>query len=217
MPHRRQTKDEYGNDIVEIALDGTDLGALEKIVQRHRKRAGLEPLPKEDIQALFADAQRSMRTLEQPDVLYSGEMDIFHYQRAICKIAYELACIWLGDSYLDDPIAQPLREFILEGKDVAIPGAIQLNGITPPLNLWQSEPEAHIAVALHQDGNIAIGIRVFDCMSGIVFVTSGERSYPSLKDGCFLLMDLIGTASRDSTLTDEVIRISRLSRSAAVR
>jgi hypothetical protein len=216
MSHRRQTKDEDGNDIVEIALDGSDLGALEKIVQRHRKRAGLEPLPREDIQALFADARRNTRTL-QPEVIYSGEMDIFHYQRAICKIAYELACIWLGDVYLDDPIAKALRDFILKGTEAAIPRAIQLNGLTPPLGLWRSEPKAHIAVALHKDGNIAIGVRVFDCMSGIVLVTSGSRSYPNLKDGRFLLMDLVGSASRTSALTDEIFRISRLSRAAAVR
>jgi hypothetical protein len=214
MPHRRQIKNDDGTERIEIALDETDIGALETIVQRHRKREGLEPLPQEDIQALVADAQRSMRTLYQPEVVYSAEMDIFHYQRAICKIAYELACIWIGDGYLDDPVAQSLREFILEGNEVAIPGAIQLNGTTPPLNLWQSEPKAHIAVGLRQNGNVAIGVRVFDCMSGVVFVTSGERAYPDLKDGRFLLMDLIGNASRSSTLDEEIIRISRLSRAA---
>jgi hypothetical protein len=214
LPHKRQTKDENGNDIVEIALDGSDLGALEKIVQRHRKRAGLEPLPQEGIQALIADGQRNMRTIEQPEVLYSGEMDVFHYQRAICKIAYELACIWIGDEYIDDPVAKELRDFILKGTEVAIPGDIRLNGTTQPLELWQGEPNAHIAVALCQDGNVAIAVRVFDRISGIIFVTSRERSYPNLKDGRFLLMDLIGGASRSSTLTDEVIRISRSSRSA---
>jgi hypothetical protein len=38
MPHRRQMKNEDGTESVEIALDETDIGALEKIVQRHRKK-----------------------------------------------------------------------------------------------------------------------------------------------------------------------------------
>ena len=215
MYHKRLTKNEDGTESVQITLDESDLGALEKIVQRHRKSAGLDPLPDEELQVLVADAQRNMRTLHQPEVVYSNKIDTFHYQRAICKIAYELACIWLGDGYLNDTSAQPIRDFIHKGKEGAIPGRIQLGGNMPPLSLWQSEPKAHVALAMQQGESIAIGVRVFDAVSGVMIVTNSARSYPNLKDGRFLFMDLVGTASRNSTLTDEIIRISNLSRAAA--
>jgi hypothetical protein len=212
MYHKRLTKNEDGTESVQITLDESDLGALEKIVQRHRKSAGLDPLSDEELQALVADAQRNMLTLREPEVVYSNKIDTFHYQRAICKIAYELARIWLGDAYLDDPGAQPIRDFILKGKEGEIPGKIQLVGNMPPLSLWQSEPKAHIALALQQDDSIGIGVRVFDAVSGVVILTNGARSYPNLKEGRFVLIDLVGNASRNSTLTDEALRVTRRSR-----
>jgi hypothetical protein len=212
MYHKRLTKNEDGTESVQITLDESDIGALEKIVQRHRKSAGLDPLSDEEIQALVVDAQRNMRTLHQPEVVYSSKIDTFHYQRAICKISYELACLWLGDTYLNDPAAQPIRDFILKGEEGQIPGRIQLGGNMPPLSLWQNEPKAHVALAMQQSDSIAIGVRVFDAVSGVVIVTNDARSYPDLKDGRFLLMDLIGNASRNSTFTDEALRITRRSR-----
>jgi hypothetical protein len=214
MPHKRQAKDEDGTESVQITLDESDIGALEKIVQRHRKRAGLDPLPDEDIAALVADAQRNMRALEQQEVLYSGEIDIFHVQRAVCKIAYELACIWLGDAYLNDLIAQPLRDFILKGTEGEVSRAIRLDGGIPSMPLWQSEPKAHIALAVQQGSSIAIWVRVFDAVSGVILITNAAPVYASVKDGRFLLIDLCGNASRTSTLTDEFLR-TRRSRDAA--
>jgi HNH endonuclease len=215
MYHANRTNNDDGAEDVQITVDESDIGSLEKIVQRERKRAGREPLPDEEIQVLIASARQNMRTLEQPEVLYSVKVDTFHFQRAVCKIAYELACIWFGDAYLNDPAAQPIRDFILKGKEGALPGGIQLGGNMPPLSLWQSEPKAHVALALQQGDSIAIGVRVFDAVSGVVIVTNGARSYPNLKDGRFVLIDLVGNASRNSTLTDEALRLTRQSRDAA--
>jgi HNH endonuclease len=215
MYHESRTESEDGTEQRQVTLDESDIGALEKIVQRHRKNAGLQPLPEEEIQALIADARRNMRTLEQPEVVYAVKVDAFHFQRAVCKISYELACIWLGDAYLNDPAAEPIRNFILTGKEAEIPGKIQLGGNMPPLSLWQSEPKAHVGLALQQGDKIAIGVQVFDAVSGVVIVTNAARSYPNLKDGRFVLMDLVGSSSRNTTLTDEAFRATRRPRDAA--
>lgn len=155
MYHESRTESEDGTEQRQITLDESDIGALEKIVQRHRKNAGLQPLPEEEIQALIADARRNMRTLEQPEVVYAVKVDAFHFQRAVCKISYELACIWLGDAYLNDPAAEPIRKFILTGEEAEIPGKIQLGGNMPPLSLWQKEPKAHVGLALQQGDRFA--------------------------------------------------------------
>jgi hypothetical protein len=100
-------------------------------------------------------------------------------------------------------MTQPIRDFILTGKEAAIHGKIQLGGNMPPLSLWQSEPNAHVGLALQQGDNIAIGVRIF-----------AARSYPNLRDGRFVLIDLVGSASRNTTLTDEAFRATRRSRDA---
>ena len=128
MYHARRTETEDGATSVQITLDESDIEQVRTIVQRERRRAGMDPMPESEIQDLFAKIRQNTHTLEQPQVRYDVKVDIFHYQRAVCKIIYELACIWLGDSYLDDPVAQQFRDIVLLGKEEAIAGRIQLDG-----------------------------------------------------------------------------------------
>jgi HNH endonuclease len=212
MYHARRTHQEDGASRVEITLDASDIERVRTIVQRERQRAGMDPMPESEIETLFAAIRQNIHTLEQPEVAYRLELDIFHYKRAVCKIVYELACMWLGDSYLDDPFAEMFRNSILKGKLEKIPGRIELSGDVPPLTLWRAAPNAHIALAHQQGVNIAIGVRVFDSISGALMVTNDARKYPSLKDGRFVLIGLSGGGSRSRTLVEEIICLSQSTR-----
>ena len=209
MYHARRTETEDGATSVQITLDESDIEQVRTIVQRERRRAGMDPMPESEIQDLFAKIRQNTHTLEQPQVRYDVKVDIFHYQRAVCKIIYELACIWLGDSYLDDPVAQQFRDIVLLGKEEAIAGRIQLDGNVPPLDLWRDEPKAHVAFGQRQGGGFLIAVRIFNTISGVVMVTKNAGIYPVSNQGCFLLMDLIGSSSRSGTFADELLRISR--------
>jgi hypothetical protein len=118
-----------------------------------------------------------------------------------------LACLWLGDAYLDDPVAERLRSFILSGTEQKIEGAI-LFGVAPPLALWKSESKAHVAIGSQQGEAFWIAVRVFDSVSGVVCVTNAASKYSSLTEGRFLLIDLAAGTSRSSTLNEELIRLS---------
>lgn len=209
MHHSTRTKLEDGAEAVRITLDESDIGQLGKIVQRERKRAGQEPLPESEIEALVTAAKQQIGTIEQPSVLYKLKIDTYNYQRGICKIIYELACIWLGDAYLDDPVAKLFRNVILSGTEEEIAGQIRLSGNERPLSLWQSEPRAHVTVGSQQGEDFRIAVRIFDAASGILRVTSTASKYGALTSGRFLLIDLTGASSRSGSLNDELMRMVR--------
>ena len=113
MYHSTRTKLDDGTEAVQITLDESEIGEVGKILQRERRRAGQEPLPDHEIEAYVAVIRQQIRTIEQPEVLYSFRIDTFNFQRGICKVVYELACFWLGDAFLDDPVAKMFRNNIL--------------------------------------------------------------------------------------------------------
>jgi HNH endonuclease len=206
--HSTRTKRDDGSETVEITLDASQIGEVEKIIQRERKRAGLDPAPDHEIEAYVAAVRQQIRTIEQPSVLYSFRIDTYDFRRGICKIIYELACLWLGDAYLDDPVAQMLRNVILSGTEEKIVGQILFDGAVPCLSLWKGEPKAHIAFGRQQGEAFIIAVRIFDAASGVLCVTNTASIYPSITDGRFLLIDLTGGSSRNCSLEDEVIRMT---------
>ena len=214
MYHARRTEAEDGTSSVEITLDASDIEQVRTIVQRERRRAGQDPMPENEVQALFAAIRQNMRTLEQPEVLYNLKVDNFHFQRAVCKIAYELACLWLGDEYLGDPVAAQLRNVILKGEEKAISGRIELGDALLPLSIWRNEPNAHLAWGQQQGDTFIIAVRVFNAVSAILTVTKNVSAYPFPTQGQFLLMDLTDARSRRGTFAGELLRIVQDSRSA---
>jgi hypothetical protein len=196
-----------GSEAVQIALDISQIGELEKIAQRHRKRAGMEPYSEKEIQALMASAREDTRTIEQPEVTYAVQMDSWEYHRGICKIIYELAWLWLGDGYLGDPIAEKLRAFILSGDEQMIAGRICMNTVELPLSLWNGERKAHVAMGIQKGDAFLVAVRVFDFVSGVVGVTNNLGKYLRVPGGRFQLFDLSGAQSRNSTFEEEVSRM----------
>lgn len=95
----------------QITVDLTDKDQIPKIIQRERKRHGLSPLSDEQ---LAIEAQNfTVKTIEQPLVQMTIQASFAYLQHAILKIAYELAFLWLGETYLDDPLAVKLRAAIM--------------------------------------------------------------------------------------------------------
>jgi hypothetical protein len=209
MYHAHRTQTEDGATSVQITLDASDIEQVRTIVQRERRRAGLDPMPESEIQALFAAIRQNIHTIDQPEVIYNLKVDTFHYQRAVCKIIYELACMWLGDTYLNDPIAQLLRNVILQGNEEQLLGRIELGGNLPPLHHWQDEPKSHVAFGQRQGDAFLIGVRIFDAISAVLMVSQTAGIYPTSTDGCFVLIDFNGPASRSGTFAEELLRMLR--------
>jgi HNH endonuclease len=215
--HAKRTPLENGTENVEISLDENDIGRLETIVQRERKRAGQPPLPENEIAALILSAKQNMRKIDKPEVIYNTKVDISNYHRAICKIIYELACMWLGDDYIGDNIGTQLRHFVLDGTPTQVPALIEFRNDVPALSLWQNEPKAHIALAMQQHEDVVIAIRVFNAISAVVIVTKNAKRLRTIEGGRFLLIGLARNRSRRSTLDEEILRMTSQSQSGAAR
>ena len=99
-----------GKKARQVTLDERDINQIPKIIQRERKRHGLPPLPKE---GLAAAAKRfTITVVDNPLVQVTINVSFAFLRHAMMKIAYELAFLWLGEAYLDDPTARELRKAI---------------------------------------------------------------------------------------------------------
>jgi hypothetical protein len=110
------TETELGEGVKQrqIVIDAKDGDQLGTIIQRERKRAGFEPLSEEELRAqVEIILAAGVQTVEKPELHHEIKIDIAEFRKGLLKIAYELAFIWLGESYLDDPMAARLRDVIL--------------------------------------------------------------------------------------------------------
>lgn len=197
-------KQDDGSEVVQVALDENQIDELEKIAQRERKRAGREPYSEDEIQALLASARENMRTIEQPEVLYTVKMDKWDYQRGVCKIIYELAWLWLGDAYIDDPVAKMLRTVILSGTEQRIAGRITMDGAAPPLSLWNGEPWVP---SWAMGFSLACGCSI--SFPARLALRTRPASIPRSRAAVFTSSTSGGDQSRNSTLEEEFFRIGR--------
>ena len=102
MYHRRRTKNEDGTESVQITLDESDMARWKRSFSATAKARVLSRYRTRHFRLLSQMRNENANAVEQPEVVVLQQDRQFHYQRAICKIAYELACIWIGDAYLDD-------------------------------------------------------------------------------------------------------------------
>jgi hypothetical protein len=145
-------RSEEGTTTFELPLDDSDRAKALDIVNtvRARARPPLPPLTREQAEALIIEY-----VVRSPELHLPFRIDTVNYKRAVPKIAHELACYWLGPSYLDDPTAALLRRWVLDRvpddresqSDLA--GRIELGETIPALTLWELEPRfPHYAAGL---------------------------------------------------------------------
>jgi hypothetical protein len=202
---RRTTQD--GKEEICVVIDANQQAAIGKIIQRVRKREGFPLLSPTDLAEEIKSKVRAGE-IKQPEVLHKVAVDLRDYQRAICKIVYELAWFWLGEDYLDDPVAVFLRNTILKGiEEKDIRGQIQIGKLPPFNEMWTGEPNAHIAFVKKAGPGISIMVRVFDVMSAGIVVTNSPERYPNLTQGDFFCCDPQTSERRNTTFPEELLRV----------
>src|SRR6266566_3401119 len=181
----RKTLDD-GTEVKKITIDTQQEKDIEKIIERERRRRGLSPLLRDELQAQIESAKTNSRRIEQPEIKYSIQFDVWDYKRTVCKIAYELAWLCLGDEYLDDPVAEQLRNLIFKDMRDDLKGEIELCTDMTPLTLWKSESNAHIGFCSKVHHGVCVSIRIFDSICGNISVSESADKYPTAADGRFV-------------------------------
>lgn len=202
-----------GTKIIRATIDASDTSEIGKIIQRTRRREGLPPLSDTELEAQIAAAIAGKQTREHPEIKLSFDVDIREYKRAVAKIAYELAWLWLGDDYLADPTAGALRKLILEGIEEGITARIEFGADFDPFALWKGEGNAHIGIGSILGSQLSVSIRIFDSIAGAIIVSGAARTYcksSSLTgEGLFVWNDPQTGRLTKGTLSNELLRMTQ--------
>jgi hypothetical protein len=198
----------------QITLDERDKGQIPKIIQRVRKRHGLPPLSKE---ALSVEAERfTVTAVENPLMQVTINVSFAYLRHAMMKIAYELAFLWLGESYLDDPLAMELRQAICKEDLASTDGLAGYVGEVEPcsaFNFWTPHEAHHLAFASVAGNTIVIAVRVFDVYAAVIVVSREASRYVcSHADSSnlrFLVIDSVCGSTVNTTFEAEVFRVAR--------
>lgn len=110
LHHAAEVELPSGQKVRQISIDARDKDQIPKIIQRERKRHGLPPLSQEELQSEVAKATQS--TISNLAIRKDLSVSFAFLRHSMMKIAYELAFLWLGESYLEDPRADELRTAI---------------------------------------------------------------------------------------------------------
>jgi hypothetical protein len=203
-----------GTKVRQISIDARDKEQIPKIIQRERKRHGMRPLSEAELAKQVAKEAQNISTIDNLAIRKDLSVSFAYLPHAMLKIAYELAFLWLGESYLDDPKGAELRAAICF-PDVASTDAInayvgELKGCTP-FDFWTPHRAHHLAYASELRGQqIFVAVRVFDIYAAVVPVTNQPARYlrapldPKLR---FLAIDSTTGRIWDTSFLDEQRRL----------
>jgi len=131
------------------------------------------------------------------------------------KIAYELAFLWLGELYLDDPLAAELRAAICDPEIAStdnLAGYVGEAETCSAFKCWTPHEAHHLAYAQVVAGHVMISVRVFDIYAAAVAVTreagryfQSSADYDKLR---FLAIDAVSGKTVEISFGQESRRIA---------
>lgn len=199
-----------------IIVDERDIDHLPKIIRKERERHGAPPLSEEQLAEEVRKAAENIITIDNPGVLVEQSYSLAYLRHAMTKIAYELAFLWLGEAYLDDPSAAELRIAICK------PDPDSTNGLPvwvgdaescDAFKFWSANKTHHLAYAFAGNDGIALAVRVFDLHAAVVWVTKDAARYLSDPDANtklrFLAIEPVSGRMQDTPVMDELSRIAQ--------
>ncbi|MFI5020558.1 MAG: HNH endonuclease [Alphaproteobacteria bacterium] len=199
----------------QIIVDEKDKDQIPKIIQKERERHGVPPLSAEQLAAEVRRWTENVITVENPRVLIERSYSFAYVRHALIKIAYELAFLWLGESYLDDPSAAELRAAICDPDPASTDGLPAYVGDAEgcdAFKFWSPNKTHHLAYAVAWKYGISIAVRVFDVHAAVVCVTKDPARYLTGRDTeaklRFLAIEPVSGKMHDTSFMDETLRIA---------
>jgi hypothetical protein len=168
-----------GIELHRFVDDPADEDRLVSRIQSVCRREGLPILSKDEILKCTKLVKADPNLIE-----CRVKGDTADYKRGITKIAYELACEWLGASYLNDPVGEKLRRFVREAnfsippQKNAIHGTVKLERIPFQEGPLSHLPYSHMARISYSDEGLVCEVSVFNVIRGYMIVTDNPDAYP---------------------------------------
>jgi len=209
VPHVKREQTGPTETTLSVRLDIEDADQLGPIVNKALTRAGAKPLPVEEIERLKTETQR----IDQPWMTVNFAIDVNQHRRGVLKIVYELACMWLGDTFVDDPNASMMRQFIFDkdlpfdpGSKYPLRGTMVLAPKDFIFPFWDAERSSLIGAAIASGEGVGVYVRVLGVMEALIQVTDDEKKYPQFQQR-FISIDPVTGTTREATFEEEVARI----------
>ena len=202
-----------GQKVRQIIVDARDKDQIPTIIRRERRRHGLPPLSDEEL-ALQASNYEA-KSIENPTVHMNIRTSFAYLRHAMFKIIYELAFVWLGETYLDDPLAVELRTAICN-PDLAstdsFAGFVGDASDCPAFSQWIPHPAHHLAYSQVVAGQVLIAVRIFDLYAAAVPVSREAARYfggPSAHPAelRFIALDAVNGKVVDADFSEEIHRM----------
>jgi hypothetical protein len=208
-----------GKKLRQITLDARDKDEIPKIIQRERKRGGLPPLSAEEL--TVAAATYTTNVVENPLVQISVNVSFAFLRHAMIKIAYELAFLWLGESYLSDPLTAGLRDAVCSADVASTDHIAGYIGEAAPCDVfnkrWLPHKGHHMAFATDLPSKeVVVGVRIFDIYAAAVVVSREASRYlrtgPDRQRLRFLAIDTVSGKTIDTAFDEESRRLAEIMR-----
>ncbi|GAN72834.1 hypothetical protein Apmu_0033_07 [Acidiphilium multivorum AIU301] len=213
LKHVAETVTPDGQKMLQITLDERDKDQLPKIIARERKRRGLPPLSEEQLASQTNNFTTT--TVDHPLIQINQSISFAFLRHAMMKIAYELAFLWLGELYLDDPVAAELRTAICSPELTStdkIAGYVGVAEDCDAFKCWTPHEEHHLAYANVVAGNVMISVRVFDIYAACIVVSreAGRyfQSHAHDEKLRFLAIDAVSGKTVETSFGQETQRIA---------
>ncbi|SDR87014.1 HNH endonuclease [Bradyrhizobium canariense] len=204
-----------GQSLRQIIIDTKDKDKIPVIIQRERRRHGFQSLSDEELAKIVGQVTAS--PVEKVSVIKKDINVSFNYLRhAMFKIAYELAFLWLGESYLDDPLAAQIRTAICS-EDVCATDNLYghvgfLAGLEPVFNrFWIPHGSHHLAYSTFHfaTGKYAMAVRIFDIYAAMVPVSS-DTKYADVSNWRFFAQDAVSGRTANTSFIAEQGRLGQM-------
>ncbi len=192
VPHKEIIEERNGRLRLNIVVDASEPEKADEIVKKVLKRQN-----KKGITLELTDQKRIHRTQEAPEMELTAEISIFRFKLGMLKIAYEIAYKWLGEIYLNDPIAKIIREFLLQEdieledfNKLEIKGFIDFSSMKKLENvvIGLDNPNYIYVSLMPIDDFIFCEIKIFDIFYGS-FEISKENHGKNQSDGIIYTFD----------------------------
>lgn len=213
--HRREKRLEGGGKAIQIVVDHSNERELPKIIQRERKRHGVRPLT--DVEMIEELGKLEVQEIQNPQIILNRKINFSLLRHSVLKIAYELAFMWLGEAYLDDPQAAFIRDGLMKptpNSTDAIGGGIKFAPEESMFRAWEKHPTHHRAYGIVMGRQINIAVQIFDIVEGIFPVTHHAKNYVPdmmmINRLRFLVLDATTNARFESSFIKEAGRIGTL-------
>lgn len=194
----KQEKTSEQNESHQAVFDRSDINAAKKFLNKRLKEHGKPPLTPEQTEVFLAGGQMEIDNIEievqhgsttNPDAIARLALDTIRYNQGLLKIAYELAWYWLGEAFLDDPVAATIRECLAADADAEdwedlyfskVDCQSRITGVQTDAH-WPGSSDHHVAFIDEYGGHLLVYIRIFDRIEAFVTVSHEPEKYPECR------------------------------------